>query len=86
MDYKEDLAVAKQVLDTIQTVWNHIVTIVSTRNIVYINDKTTVYQMLVALKKRLAPIDYAYKLDLARKYNKLKTYLKREDVEKWLKD
>jgi hypothetical protein len=84
--YKEDLAIAKQVLDTIQTVRNHIVTTVSTRNIVYINDKTTVYQMLVALKKRLAPTDYARKLDLARKYNKLKTYSKREDVEKWLKD
>jgi hypothetical protein len=85
-DYKEDLAVAKQILDTIQTVWNHVVTTVSTRNIVYINDKTSVYQMLVALKKRLAPTDYARKLDLARKYNKLKTYSKREDVEKWLKD
>ena len=42
-DYKEDLAVAKQVLNTIQTVRNHIVTTVSTCNIVYINDKTTVY-------------------------------------------
>ena len=42
--------------------------------------------MLVALKKRLAPTDYARKLELAQKYNKLKTYLKREDVEKWLKD
>src|SRR5436190_14916567 len=42
--------------------------------------------MLVALKKRLAPTNYARKLDLARKYNKLKTYSKREDMEKWLKD
>src|ERR1700722_14303980 len=42
--------------------------------------------MLVALKKRLAPTDYARKLELAQKYNKLKTYLKREDVKKWLKD
>jgi len=84
--YKEDLAIAKQVLDTIQTVRNHIVTTVSTKNIVYINDKTTVYQMLIALKKRLAPTDYARKLDLATKYNKLKTFSKQEDVEKWLKD
>src|ERR1700722_16832733 len=42
--------------------------------------------MLVALKKQLAPTDYARKLELAQKYNKLKTYLKREDLEKWLKD
>ena len=84
--YKEDLAIAKQVLDTIQTVRNHIVTTVSTNNIVYISDTTSVYQMLVALKKRLAPTDYARKLDLVQKYNKLKTYSKRENIEKWLKD
>jgi hypothetical protein len=59
---------------------------VSTNNIVYINDKTMVYQMLVALKKRLAPTDYARKLELACKYNKLKKFLKKEDIEKWLKD
>ena len=42
--------------------------------------------MLVALKKRLAPTDYARKLDVVWKYNKLKTYSKRENIEKWLKD
>ena len=42
--------------------------------------------MLVALKKRLALTDYARKLDLARKYNKLKNYSKKDDLEKWLKD
>ena len=84
--YKEELANTKHIFNTIQTVRNHIVTTVSTHNIVYINDKNTVYQMLVALKKRLAPTDYARKLELAYKYNKLKTYSKREDVEKWLKD
>ena len=84
--YKEELANTKQILDTIQTIRNYIVTIVSSCNIVYINNKNTVYQILVALKKRLAPTNYTRKLDLARKYNKLKTYSKREDVEKQLKD
>jgi hypothetical protein len=41
--------------------------------------------MLVALKKRLAPTNYARKIEIVRKYNKLKTYSKREDIEKWLK-
>jgi hypothetical protein len=41
--YKEDLAIAKQVLNTIQAVQKHIVTIVSASNIIYINDKTLVY-------------------------------------------
>ena len=42
--------------------------------------------MLVALKKQLALTNYARKLDLKRKYNKLKIYLKRESVKKQLKD
>lgn len=84
--YKEDLAKANKVLDTIQAVRTYIVKTVSTKNITYIDDKTTVYQMLVALKKRLAPTDYAQKLDVVQKYNKLKTYSKEEDVEKWLED
>ena len=41
--YKEDLAIAKQVLDTIHVVRKHIVTTVSTCNIVYINNKTLMY-------------------------------------------
>ena len=42
--------------------------------------------MLVALKKRLALMDYAKKLEVVRKYNKLKTYSKREPVKKWLRN
>ena len=64
--YKEELANTKQIHNTIQTIRNYIVTIVSSRNIVYINNKNIVYQMLVALKKRLAPTNYTRKLDLAR--------------------
>src|SRR5271167_4505956 len=42
--------------------------------------------MLVALKKQLSPTDYTKKLEVVYKYNKLKTYTKRENVENWLKD
>ena len=45
-----------------------------------------VYQMLVALKKQLALTNYARKLDITQKYNKLKTYSKRDNLKKWLKD
>ena len=85
-EYREDLATVKQILDTLQTVRNHVVTTISVTNVVYIKNKSTVYQMLVALKKRLAPTDYARKLEVVHKYNKLKTFSKRENVEKWLKD
>ena len=42
--------------------------------------------MLVALKKQLAPTDSTRKLELVYKYNKMKKYSKREDIEKWLKN
>jgi hypothetical protein len=42
--------------------------------------------MLIALKKRLASIDYTRKLKVVHKYNKLKIFSKQENVEKWLKD
>ena len=38
--------------------------------------------MLIALKKRLALINYAKKLKVVHKYNKLKTYSKKELVKK----
>jgi len=42
-NYKEDLVVAKQVLNTIQAIQTYIVTTVTTKNIVYIKGKTIVY-------------------------------------------
>ena len=41
--------------------------------------------MLVALKKRLASIDYARKLKITQKYLNIKTFSKTEEVETWLK-
>jgi hypothetical protein len=66
-------------------VQKHIAATVAASNIVYINDKSTVYQMLVALKKRLAPTDYARKLEISQKYLTIKAFSKTEEVETWLK-
>ena len=41
--YKDEQMVTNWTLDIIQTIQNHIVSIVSTKNIRYINDKTTLY-------------------------------------------
>ena len=42
--------------------------------------------MLQELKKRLAPTDYARKMDTVLQYNKLKTFSKQENIGKWLKE
>ena len=85
-DYKEELVVVKQIHDSLQAVRTHIVTTVSATNISYIDDKPSIYQMLLALKKRLAPTDYARKLDVVTKYNKLKIFGKSENTKNQLKN
>ena len=71
----------REVLASIQT---HITKTVSTRNIIYIQDCMTIWQMLVALNKRLAPTTRARELEVLRRYTKLKLYSKRESPKQWL--
>ena len=54
------------------------------KNIIYIKNFSIVYQMLTALKKRLASIDQARKIQLANQYAKLKKYNKSKPIEQWL--
>jgi hypothetical protein len=72
----------REVLELLQI---HITKTVSTRNIIYIRDCTTSWQMLVALKKRLAPTNRARELEVIRRYIKLKQFTKREPPEQWLR-
>jgi hypothetical protein len=53
-------------LQTIGKVLAYINTTVSQKNMIYIQRKDTVYQMLLALKKRLAPKDKARKTIVTR--------------------
>jgi hypothetical protein len=73
-DYHEDLSQVSKTLETINKVRSYIVSSVATRNITYLESTTTVYQMLVALKKRLAPTDEAKKIQLIAQYNRLKKF------------
>jgi hypothetical protein len=42
-------------------------------NLLYIEGKTDVQSMLIALQSRFKPTDYAYKLEVSNKYNRLKS-------------
>lgn len=85
-EYKESLSLVKQELDTLRAIRNHLVTSVSKENIVYIESQETIYDMLVALKKRLAPTDEARKLEVIDRYQRLRNYDKRIDVEAWCEE
>ena len=42
--------------------------------------------MLIALQTRFKPTDYTCKLEVSNKYNRLKSWTKRQPVEDWLQE
>ena len=85
-EYKESLSLARQEMESLKTIRNQLVTSVSKDNIVYIETKDTIYEMLVALKKRLAPTDEARKLEIIDKYHRLQHFDQKTDVEEWCRE
>ncbi len=85
-EYKDNLSLVKQQIESLRQIRNHIVTSISKDNITYLKDKATIYDMLVALKKRLAPTDDARKIEVATKYSKLKIFDKKTDLEVWCRN
>ena len=81
--YKDQLSLVNRQLDSLCQIRNYIVTSTSKDNMVYIKNHTTAYEMLVALKKRLAPTDNARKIEVASKYAKLRVFDKKTDLEAW---
>jgi hypothetical protein len=82
-EYKDNLSLVKQQIESLRQIRNHIMTSTGKDNIVYLKGKTTIYNMLVALKKRLAPTDDARKIEVATKYSKLRVFDKKTDLEAW---
>ena len=52
----------------------------------YILDINSVYNTLVALKKRVTPTDIARQLYLSTQYATVKKGLKNQNIEVWLQD
>lgn len=61
-----------------------IISTVSRTNLTYILESTTPWQMLTALKLRIAPTDRARELEAARQYRELQTAPNRQNTEVWL--
>ena len=56
-------------------------TSISKDNITYLKGKETIYNILVALKKRLALTNDARKIEVTTKYSKLRVFNKKIDLE-----
>jgi len=82
--YNTRLRLYEQKMKEIRNVRKHIRGTISERNITIIENLDTPYQMLKALKKRLAPTDQARQIEVAKEYEKIKHYNKRQKVEDYL--
>ncbi len=80
-EYKDNLLLVKQQIESLRQIHNYIVTSISKDNITYLKDKATIYDILVALKKRLALTNNARKIEVVTKYSKLKIFDKKTDLE-----
>jgi hypothetical protein len=80
-DYKEKKEDMTIIIAAFDALYRQIVTSVSSENHVYIKDKTSIYEMLRELRSRFAPKDYAKEIDVIRRYNKIRTFSKLENVE-----
>jgi hypothetical protein len=85
-DYKIELVRYQRQRDTLNNIKDFIITSVARQHLSYLENKTTVYQMLTALKKRIAPTDRARKIELARRYRDIQQGPVNQDPDRWLTD
>jgi hypothetical protein len=83
-DFKENSRTYREKRDALKDIEQHIMTTVDRQHILYLDGADTVYQKLIALKKRLAPTDRARELDVARRYRDLLRGPNAQQSEKWL--
>ena len=64
--YKDDNLRISTQLEALSKIQDYIINNISSNNIKIIQDKSTIYQMLVALKKHLAPTDRAKEFEITK--------------------
>jgi hypothetical protein len=75
-DYKKLLRTYKKRIEALKILDLFVLISIDRTNLLYLRDKTTIFQKLLALKKRLASIDRMRKLEIIRKYKNLLRALK----------
>jgi hypothetical protein len=83
-EYRTELIIYERKRAALRDIKNYILTTIARQNLSFVIDQQTPYQMLTALKKRIAPTDRARKLDLARHYQDLGKAPRAQEQDKWL--
>jgi len=74
--YKEEMKKVDQIKSSLKKLGDHILDTVLLTNLLYIEGKVDMQSMLIVLWTRFKPTDYAYKLEVGNKYNRLKSWTK----------
>ncbi len=83
-NHKKFLRTYKKRIDALKILDLFVLISIDRTNLLYLRNKTTIFQKLLALKKRLASIDRIRKLEIVRKYKNLLRALKHQQLNHWL--
>jgi hypothetical protein len=70
-DYKKNLRTYRERIDALKILNTFVLISMNRTNLIYLRDKTMIFQKLLALKKRLASINRIRELEIDRKYKNL---------------
>ena len=82
--YKQDMVTYQQQKSAMRSLLTTIQETISRTYLIYTLKCDTLYQMLRALKKRVAPTDRARLIELSHKYHKLQSIGRSQNLEMWL--
>jgi Reverse transcriptase (RNA-dependent DNA polymerase) len=83
-EYKTDLSSYEKKRKALIELVDLILSTISRQNLTYVLDKKTPWEMLTALKLRVAPTDRVRKLELIRQYQELKKAPRSQYIDGWL--
>jgi hypothetical protein len=79
-NYKKLLRTYKERIEALKILDLFVLISIDRTNLLYFRDKATIFQKLLALKKRLASIDRIKKLEIIRRYKNLLRALKHQQL------
>jgi hypothetical protein len=82
--YNMQLRAYERTVDKLQDINAFIHSTITASNLTYIRSKSTVYDMLVALRQKFAPTDKAREFGIVARYRNLCTWKRNQDVDAWL--
>ncbi len=83
-NYKKLLRTYKERIEALKILDLFVLISIDRTNLLYLRDKATIFQKLLALKKRLASIDRIKELEIIRRYKNLLRVFKHQQLNHWL--